>query len=215
MIFEILCFTLLFQTRHKAVKQLLYTYTIKIKELQMQTQTIKTELLINGQKVVVGHQFLEDIINDIPDIKENSKIFAILALCDNPEVRETLTRKDAISKKTVALLLEDENIDVVDGVLSNRDLAKQIEEEALWKIIKANNIKLLCTIASNIEDYTLCDGCKIAKKLIKHPVTVVRYNLVKWRVSDVISTKLLQKLAHDEDSDVAQEARDELKNRDK
>ena len=181
----------------------------------MQTQTIETVLLINGQKVVVGHQFLEDIINDIPDIKENSKIFAILALCDNPEVRETLTRKDAISKKTVALLLEDENIDVVDGVLSNRDLAKQIEEEALWKIIKANNIKLLCTIASNIEDYTLCDGCKIAKKLIKHPVTVVRYNLVKWRVSDVISTKLLQKLAHDEDSDVAQEARDELKNRDK
>ena len=46
----------------------------------MQTQTIKTELLINGKKVLVGHQFLEDIISDIPDIKENQDIFNALAL---------------------------------------------------------------------------------------------------------------------------------------
>lgn len=117
-----------------------------------------------------------------------------MAHSDNPEVRESLTRNDTLNKKTIALLLEDEGEDVVDGVLSNSDLAKQMEEEALWNIIKANNIKLLCTIASNIEDYTLCDGCKLAK----HPVAVVRYNLIKWRISSIVSTKLLKKLAQDE-----------------
>lgn len=28
-------------------------------------QTIKTELSINGKKVVIGYQFLEDIVSDI------------------------------------------------------------------------------------------------------------------------------------------------------
>ena len=45
----------------------------------MQTQTIKTELVINGSGVVIGHQFLEDIVRDIPDIKENKSAFSTLA----------------------------------------------------------------------------------------------------------------------------------------
>ena len=58
-------------TRHKDVKTLLYNVTTyKIKGLQMQTQTIKIELSINGQKVIIGHQFLEDVIRNIPDIKD-------------------------------------------------------------------------------------------------------------------------------------------------
>ena len=180
----------------------------------MQTEKIKIELSIDEQKVVIGHKFLESIVQDIPDTKENSKIFEILAHSDNPEVRETLTRKDNLNKKTVALLLEDESENVVEGVLSSSDLAQYIKEDALYKIIKANNITLLCCIASNIEDYTLCDGCKIAKKLAKHPVSVVRYSLMKWRrVSPLLSTKLLHKLAQDEDCDVAKEAQDELKDR--
>ena len=48
----------------------------------MQTQTIKTELLINGKKAIVGHQFLEDIVKDIPDIKENREIFNDLIFSD-------------------------------------------------------------------------------------------------------------------------------------
>jgi hypothetical protein len=32
---------------------------------------INIEIIINGQKVKVGHKFLEDISMDIPDVKEN------------------------------------------------------------------------------------------------------------------------------------------------
>ena len=179
----------------------------------MQTQTIKTELLINGKKVIIGHQFLEDIVRDIPDIKENKAIFNDLVLSDNPDVREYLTRVDNIGKKSIHLLLNDTNQEVVDGVLSNSDLAKHISEEALMKIIDSDNTKLLITIASNIEDYIKCDLCKIVNILANHKSASVRYNLVRWRTNDIVSVKILKQLSKDKDIDVAKEAQEELERR--
>ena len=176
----------------------------------MQTQTIKTELLINGKKVVIGHQFLEDIVRDIPDIKENKEIFNDLVLSDNPDVREYLTRVDNIGKKSIHLLLNDTNQEVVDGVLSNSNLAKHISEEGLMKIIDSDNTKLLITIASNIEDYVKCDLCKIVNILANHKSVSVRYNLVRWRTNDIVSIKILKQLSKDKDIDVAKEALKEL-----
>ena len=109
-------------------------------------QTIKTELVVNGIKVVVGHQFLEDIVRDIPDVKENKPVFISLAQSDNPDVRESISRKDNLNSKTIHLLLKDENQEVVDNVLSNTDLAKHIKEETLFDIIEMNNIKYLSLI---------------------------------------------------------------------
>ena len=179
----------------------------------MQTQTIKIELLINGKKVIVGHQFLEDIISYIPDIKENKDIFNALALSDNPEVRENLTKIDNISKKSINILLNDANQEVVDGVLSNSDLAKHISTEALMKIIDSDNTKLLITIASNIDNYVKCNICKIIKILANHKSASVRYCLVRWRPSDIVSVKILKQLSKDKDIDVAKDALEELQRR--
>ncbi len=179
----------------------------------MQTQTIKIELLINGKKVVIGHQFLEDIVSKIPDIKENQEIFNALVLSDNPDVRESLSRLDTMGKKSIHLLLNDINQEVVDGVLSNLDFAKHISEKALMKIIDANNTKLLMTIASNIHIYTKCDVCKIAKILANHASTSVRYSLVNWRASHAVSTKILKRLVKDKDMDVAKRATEALESR--
>jgi len=49
----------------------------------MQTQKIKIELSINGIKVTIGHQFLEDIVRYILDIKEKQVIFDTLAKSEN------------------------------------------------------------------------------------------------------------------------------------
>jgi len=172
----------------------------------MQTQTTKIELLINGKKVVVGHQFLENIVRDIPDIKENQEIFDSLVLSDNPDVRESLTRVNNLSKKSVYILLKDANQEVVDGVLSSSDLAKLISEETLLKIIDSDNTKLLMTIASNIDDYIKCNLCKIAKILANHKSASVRYNLVRNWLSDSVTFKIAKKLSKDKDIDVAKEA---------
>lgn len=179
----------------------------------MQTQTIKTELLINGEKVVIGHQFLEDIVRDIPDIKENQEIFNALVLSDNPDVREYLTGVDNIGKKSIHLLLNDTNQEVIDGVLSNSDLAKYIAEEALMKIINSGNTKLLMTIASNIENYVKCDLCKMVNILANHKSVSVRYNLVKSWTNDVVSIKILKQLSKDKDIDVSKAALEELERR--
>ncbi len=179
----------------------------------MQTQTIKTELLINGKKVLVGHQFLEYVIRDIPDIKENQEIFNSLVFSDNPEVREYLSRVENIGKKSIQVLLNDSNQEVVEGVLSNSNLAKYISDEALMKIIDANNTKLLMAIACNLDDYVKCDICKIVKILANHKSASVRYSLIKWRPSEIVSVKILKQLSKDEDIDVAKEASTELDRR--
>ena len=176
-------------------------------------QTIKTELVINGNKVIIGHQFLENIVRDIPDIKENKSIFTILATSDDPEVRETISRNDHLSKKTIHMLLKDENQNVVDNILSNSDLTKHIEEEVLFAIIKSNNIRYLKTIASNIDSYALCDTCKIATILSEHQNVTVRYALLNWGYSDAVSSKILTKLSKDEDFDIAKEAKEILERR--
>lgn len=179
----------------------------------MQTQTIKTELSFNGQNVVIGHKFLEDIVDDIPDIKENRSIFDILALSDNPEVKERVSRKDSLSKKTIHLLLKDTDQKVVNNILSNSDLAKHIEEKALLKIIKSNNIKHLVSIGETIDDYSRCDQCKIIKILANHKNPLVRSSLLNWRTSELITIKTLKKLSEDKDIDIANDAKDELKRR--
>ena len=173
-------------------------------------QTIKTELIVNGMKVVVGHQFLEDIVRDIPDTKENKSVFSTLALSDNPEVRESISRKDNLSTKTIHLLLNDTNQEVVDNILSNSDLAKHIKEETLFNIIKSDNIKYLKTIASNIDSYVLCDTCKMATILSKHKNTSVRFSLVHWNSSNAVTNKILQSLSKDKDFDIANEAKKSL-----
>jgi hypothetical protein len=143
-------------------------------------QTMKVELIINGKSVAVGHQFLEDIVRDIPDILENKAVFVTLVQSDNPEVRETISRKDNLSNKTVHLLLRDESQDVVDNVLSNTYLAKRIKEEALLDLIKTDNIKYLTIIASNLDSYELCNPCDIAMILSKHNNSAVRAALLSW-----------------------------------
>jgi pimeloyl-CoA synthetase len=173
-------------------------------------QTIKTELIVNGMKVVVGHQFLEDIVRDIPDTKENKSVYSTLALSDNPEVRESISRKDNLSTKTIHLLLNDTNQEVVDNILSNSDLAKHIKEETLFNIIKSDNIKYLKTIASNIDSYVLCDTCKMATMLSKHKNRSVRFSLVQWNSSNAVTNKILQALSKDKDFDIANEAKKSL-----
>jgi len=176
----------------------------------MTTQTIKTELILNDRKVVVGYKFLENIVRDIPDIKENRKIFDMLVHSDNLEVRRCIANKENVSKKSIDILLNDDNLNVVDNVLSNVDLSKCIKEETLMKIVQSNHTQLLLTIAENIDNYAKCNLCKIVKLLANHKNASVRYALLYWRVTGIVTVKILKQLVKDEDIDVSNYARKEL-----
>ena len=179
----------------------------------MHTHTIQIELLIDGHKATVGHQFLEDTVRQIPDIEANKPIFDILAASDNPNVRRALTAKEFLSPKTVHTLLSDPDREVVEGILSNSHLAQLIRPKALKRILAADDVELLTTIGANIEDYTRCDTCSIADQLSRHPNPLVRYSLPGWMVSDVVSSRILKRLANDKDPDVAQRAAMSLEQR--
>ena len=77
-------------------------------------------------------------------------------------------------------------------------------------LIAGNNTKYLKTIAQNIDNYILCDTCKIATILSEHENTSVRYSLVHWRSNDAVTSKILKKLSEDEDFDVAKQAKEAL-----
>ena len=179
----------------------------------MNKQAIKTELLIDGKKVLIGHDFLESIVRHIPDIKENREIFDALVFSNNPEILEYLTQIDGLSKKSIHILLNDDDQNVIAGVLTNADLAKHIKHKSLMKIIKSDNTKLLMWISASIESYVKCDLPKIIKILANHKSAAVRYQLVKWRASDIVSTKILKKLSKDSDADVAKAAESALNKR--
>lgn len=174
---------------------------------------INVELTINGQKVKVGHKFLEDISMNIPDVKENSKIFTILAYSDNFEVRDNIARKDNLSLEAIDTLLNDASDNIIDRILSNRDVNKYITNEQIFSIIEKNNIKLLSTIAENIDEFHSCDKCEILNTLVKHKSSRVKAALFSYSVSDLLSIEKLKELSNDEDFDVATEAKKELKNK--
>jgi len=179
----------------------------------MKNKEIKIELTLNSQKLHCGHNFLEDIVCKISDIKENKKIFDILSYSNNDEVREDISRNEFLSLKAIDKLLNDENIEVVDNLLSNRDINKHITNKQLNKIIKKDNTKLLCTIGKSIDEFQSCNICKVIKKLAKYPSSKVRYSLLQWSVSDMLTMKTLKLLCNDSDTDVSNEAKKELKSR--
>lgn len=177
----------------------------------MQQENIKVELTMNGVNVQVGHSFLEDISRDIPDIKENKKVFEILAKSDDFKVRRNVAYKDNLNKNTIDILLQDSDMEVVDSILSNRDAPKFITQEQLQRIIDLDNIILLETIGNRIDNYASCNTCKIINKLVKYPNARVRASL--FRVFSSLNIKQLEILSQDSDSEIASEAKKELKDK--
>jgi len=179
----------------------------------MKKQTIKVKLSLNGKKVQIGHQFLEDISRNIDDARENRKIFTLLATSDNPAIRKSISNHYHLTKKAVNILINDTSSTVINNILSNSSAAKYISHNKLMKFIKSDNITYLCSIASNIEGFKKEDACKIINILVNHKNPLVKYNLVKYGASELINTATIKQLTKDKDIDVSSSAKDEYKTR--
>lgn len=153
------------------------------------------------------------MVNDIPDVKENKKIFIVLSSSDNHRIKEYISQKSFLSTETINTLLNDKSDEIVDNILSNRDINKHITNEQIFSIIEKDNTKLLSTIAKNLDELQSCDRCKIINHLSKHKSSSVRFSLFTYNVSDLISTDIVKELCDDEDFDVANKAKKELADR--
>lgn len=179
----------------------------------MQKEEIKVELTINDHKVIIGHRFLEEIAHAIPEVRENTIIFSILARSNNYRIKESISRKRLLSTETINNLLNDKSGEIIDNILSNRYINKYIKNEQIFPIIEKDNIKSLSTIGKNLNELQSCDRSKIINHLSKHKSSSVRYSLFTHHASYLISTDIINELCDDEDLDVANEARKELADR--
>ena len=176
----------------------------------MKTQTTKVDLTIDGITVKVGHELLEDIVRYIPDTKENKKVFERLALNSNCMVREYIADKENISKKTIKILLADKRHGVIGFLLKNQKVANRLIPKQIKTIIALGNPIHCKVIASNLDDFTKCDICKLAKFLSNHNDPTIRFELVnRWNRD--IPKKIIKKLTKDKDIDVANAAKEKLR----
>jgi len=175
----------------------------------MQKEQIRVELSINRLQVTIGYEFLENISMNIPDIKENKKVFEILAKSDDFEVRRAISYKGNLNKNTIDILLQDTDSDVVQNLLNNRDVAKFITQEQVESILKQDNTYLLETVGRSIDDFQSCNVCKLMDKFIKHPSARVRGSVLRYRRE--LNLQQLELLTNDSDANIASEARSQLK----
>lgn len=178
----------------------------------MQTQKTTTRLSINGIDVQVGHEFLASIVNSVPDVQENLKLFEALSSSQNQEVRWHISMKDTTSRKIVKTLLQYQEHKILVMLLSNSDTARLINEKEILKIIKEGTVVDVRLVASRLDNLERCDICKIATILSRHPDPSVRGEVAsRWRwPNQVVPRKVLQRLANDHDADVAYAAKDSL-----
>lgn len=173
-------------------------------------KSIDISLVIAGKEVTLGHQFLENIVNEIPDIPQNKKIFEIISKSDNDEVRRLVTKKKFLNKRTINSLLNDSSKTVITNLFYNENIVKRITKKQIMKIIKTNDKEFLCIIATHLKKFSLINKCKFAKKLSKHPNPSVRYNLIANSEPESIPISVLKKLTKDEDPIVALKAKSRL-----
>lgn len=109
----------------------------------MQTQTITTKLSFNGISVSVGHEFLNSIVNDIPDTPENIKVFEVLSTSTSKDVRSKVACKDTTNRTIVKNLLSDPNSEVLEWLMRNSDALKLIKEKEILQIIASDDIEVI------------------------------------------------------------------------
>jgi hypothetical protein len=172
----------------------------------MKTNTTRIDLAIDGIKIEVGCEFLDDIVKILPDTKENKKVFEKLASSDNYEIRELIAKKDNLSKKAIKLLLADKREGIITKLLKNSKVAKKLTHKQIKNIIALDNPVYCKIIASNLEYFTKCNIKKLVKYLSNHHDPKVRLELVnRWK--DDVSVKIIKKLIKDKDIDVAKAAK--------
>jgi len=173
---------------------------------------IETKLIIEGLSIKLGHRILEKIVDNIPDIQANKKAFEALASSSNYKIRESISKKEHINKKTISILLNDTNEEMkCKMILSNRSVNRKITQKQLERIIDSTNTRMICAIADSLNEFKKCKIKKIQKKLLSHPSSKVRYVFAycSWRYGSIF-TDDLRKLAKDNDPDVAKMARKSL-----
>ena len=167
----------------------------------------EVKITVNGKSATLGHKAAEDILFSIPDKKQFNKIAAEFARSPMPQARMEVAGRNSISREIVKILIEDNQIDVLRNLVSNRMVRKMITENSILRLIKTEDYEILETVADNLHSFSMCDPGILAKKLCRSENPKVRYSLAE---DQLVDKKVLEMLSYDEDNEIASKADDTL-----
>jgi len=168
---------------------------------------MEVKLVVDGLEVQVGVQFLQNLVDAIPDTEDYSDLFLALAKSQNPYVRRDVACKDKINTETAEILLADKEPFVLERIVSN-DAAKQIvTRERLEEILRSAGTEVAVNIIGSLDDYEEVDADDLADLIMAQDSPSLTLVLADTWSSP---KKILKKLAKSKDIDIKTAAKNRL-----
>lgn len=168
---------------------------------------MEAKLVVNGVAVELGHNALADLTLLLSGSKKNQSVYRELAKSPSSEVRQNVVEGNSLDNDTARLLIQDSCIDVLREIVENNSAQRIITEDDLNKFISTGDIKLLCMLSEQVDEFALVDTDVICQKLIAQSDPQVRYRLAQNEYAPKV---FLEKLTRDDDVEVAEEAKSTL-----
>ena len=176
------------------------------------TDISRIHVMAFGRKIIIDSYTASLIVNNIPDEACKADTFRHLATINDSLVREAVASKHSIDKATILRLGNDSNVDVLSATLKNPYAGKHLKYKLLKKIIIERDSILSINIAENMNYFKKKYHLKLSNLLYKHRDYRVRMGLLhEYNIG--VPTKIVRKLLHDKNKEVAREAIIELKER--
>ncbi|WP_045213460.1 hypothetical protein [Desulfonatronovibrio magnus] len=161
------------------------------------------KISINGKSATLDYEAADEILYSIPEKRKYNRIIAEFARSPIPQVRMNVAGRRSISSSIVKILIEDNQIEVLRNLVSNRKARKMIPENSLLRLIKTEDYEILETVADNLHSFSMCDPDILAEKLCRSENPRVRYSLAE---DQLVDKRILEILSNDEVGKIAARA---------
>ncbi len=169
------------------------------------------KLIINDVEVVLGHKGLEEIAFMLEDKAEYSDVYHELARSEYSEILVCLVDKEHLSRLTLRMLIENDSPEVMRAVLDSRRARRHMTRRDLETYMDTDDRAILIAVANNMDDFTdeneICEKSWLCQRLVSRSDPSVRFALAE---NPDTPEEFLERLAGDDDVDVARQAEETL-----
>ncbi|WP_157493430.1 hypothetical protein [Desulfonatronovibrio magnus] len=165
------------------------------------------KISVNGKSSTLDFEAADEILYSIPEKRKYNRIIAEFAKSSLPQARMEVAGRESISREVVNILVEDNQIDVLRNLVSNRKARKMIPENSLLRLIKTEDYEILETVADNMHAFSMCDPDILAKRLCRSENPRVRHSLAEDQLLD---KRIMEILSNDYVGEVAAKAKETL-----
>lgn len=162
----------------------------------------------NENRVDIPYTSMNDLVYTLPDVKENAKVFEMLANHPSMETLAGLASKENLSNDIFQKLILSGGHKTKVALLGNKKFRKEIKLELLKKWV-IRDTELALTVAYYANEFEQIDPKEISELLSIHPDPEVINQLVES--STLLTKASLKKFTTYPDNKIAMEAIKKIK----